>query len=576
MKRPLIKLLKILTVVCLFSLRVFYLQAGNQKAPSDVSELLQQMNAVIQTDIHLADSLAQKALLAATALGNDSLIAYSNFGLGFVHYFKGNYYCSSYYYEKALKTEYAKRAPQFAESCWNNLGVNYKLMSRYAESTEAYYNSLKLAEQQGDSLGIYQAYINIGHLHDLLGQSATGSKYLDEALRYFTDTDDAYHTALSYQNIGISRRLKGEMDASIYYLRKAVDVFYELEAWHDLLKSYYDLGAVLLMQGKAYEAKPALDSVIQLSIDLNDGFWYASGLMLMADYYLHLNDYVLAEKYLEQAMEALLPHENSNALRNLYTLQILLYAKTGHDEKLRESISRFDSISQSLILKSTDANIAQFRSMYELDQHLHKLDMLNTELTLNRKILRNRSIFALLTFVLSVVSVTLYFNLRKKKQALFSRNLDLITERKHHNSFLVGASVVKETTYDNNGNGTQTDNHKFMKLYQRIRAHIIENKSYMNPNLNIADLAFALHTNEKYISRAIAEVSGSNFSTFINTFRVNEAKKLLSDPAYNMLTSDQVADKCGFSNSHTCRRNFRKITGLNPLDFRSMAQREVD
>ncbi len=567
---------RILIIVCFFFQTTLSLQAGNQNSPAAVRDLLRQVSATIHTDIHIADSLAQKALLIATSLENDSLEGQSYYWLGMVRYYKGKYFCSSYYYERALETEYAANETAFAENCWNNLGIAYKLLSRYADATGAYFNSLRLAEELADSLSIYQTYINIGHLHNLLGQSTDGRQYLEEALRYFTDNDDLYHTALCYHNLGILEALDGDTDTGIRNLRLAIAVFSELETKHDLLKSYYDLGNFLLRGHNYDEAKQALDSALQLSYDLNDLFLQASGLILVTEYYIHRGDFASAEQQLRRSAELIMPLGNDEKLKNFYTLKTKLYAHLGQTDMLQEGLSRLDSITQSLISKRSDANIAQFRAIYELDKNMFDLDALNSELYFKKMALRNRSLFAFLAFVFSIVTLTMYLNLRNKKYALLQRNLELFTERKLHNNLLVRESVDMEITPENNYNGAQTENGKFFSLFQRIRVHIVRNKSYLNPDLSISDLAYSLHTNEKYISRAIAEGSGENFSTFINTFRVNEAKKLLSDPANNMLTSDQIADKCGFSNASTCRRNFKKLTGLNPLSFQGMAQSEAD
>jgi AraC-like DNA-binding protein len=575
MDRISLAILRAIILVCLLFSTITGLQASNQDSPADVRNLLRQVGESIHTDLQLADSLAQEALYISTALNNDSLMAHSFYWLGLISYYNGNFYCSSHYYERALETQYASEAPGFAENCWNNLGINYKLMSRYADASEAYYNSLRLAEQLGDSLSIYQTYINIGHLYDLLGQSSLGRQYLEQALRYFTEHNDAYHTALCYHNLGISESFADNMNASIRYLQKAVNIFSELESWHDLLKSYYDLATILLMQGRLNEAKLALDSVMQLSNDLNEEFWHAAGLMLMAEYYILRADYALAEEYLEGASDLLQFYQNDDKLKKLHTLKISLFAKSGQSERFEQSLAQLDSLTESLVSKRTDANIAQSRAIYELDKNLLEIEGLNNQLYFEKRAVRNRTLLALLAVLLSIVLLTLYMSIRRKKFALVKRNLELVNERKHNNHLLVASNVDMKVIPENN-NGEQAENGKFLKLYHQVRVHIIKNKSYLNPDLNITDLAFALHTNEKYISRAIAAGSGTNFSTFINTFRVNEAKKLLSDNANNQLTGDQVADRCGFSNAHTCRRNFKKITGLNPLDFKNMSQREAD
>ena len=59
-----------------------------------------------------------------------------------------------------------------------------------------------------------------------------------------------------------------------------------------------------------------------------------------------------------------------------------------------------------------------------------------------------------------------------------------------------------------------------------------------------------------------------NFNLFLNTFRVEEAKQVMADKAYDAWTLDAIAEKSGFKNRMSFFQSFKKVTGLSPAVFR--------
>jgi tetratricopeptide (TPR) repeat protein len=50
-------------------------------------------------------------------------------------------------------------------SIWNNLGISYELTENFTAAIDAYLKSLDFALTQGDSVSIYQSYLNLGLLY---------------------------------------------------------------------------------------------------------------------------------------------------------------------------------------------------------------------------------------------------------------------------------------------------------------------------------------------------------------------------------------------------------------------------
>jgi AraC-like DNA-binding protein len=69
------------------------------------------------------------------------------------------------------------------------------------------------------------------------------------------------------------------------------------------------------------------------------------------------------------------------------------------------------------------------------------------------------------------------------------------------------------------------------------------------------------------LSKVINSTYGQNFNDYINRFRVDEAVKLMNDPAYKNFNILVVAYDAGFNSKSTFNRAFKKVTGVTPKDY---------
>lgn len=91
---------------------------------------------------------------------------------------------------------------------------------------------------------------------------------------------------------------------------------------------------------------------------------------------------------------------------------------------------------------------------------------------------------------------------------------------------------------------------------------------YKNPDLRVSDIAYSLNTNRTYVSDLINNNIGSNFSDFVNEFRVIHAKEMLSNPEYEHLTLSEIAEQSGFSSNNSFYRSFKKFAKTSPNLYR--------
>lgn len=93
-------------------------------------------------------------------------------------------------------------------------------------------------------------------------------------------------------------------------------------------------------------------------------------------------------------------------------------------------------------------------------------------------------------------------------------------------------------------------------------------KLYLHPSLNINDLAEKLNTNQKYLSVVINDCFNKNFLTFINEYRINEAKAIIMSDTNQRYSIEGIGNMAGFNSRSAFFNAFKKITGMTPSAYK--------
>ena len=89
---------------------------------------------------------------------------------------------------------------------------------------------------------------------------------------------------------------------------------------------------------------------------------------------------------------------------------------------------------------------------------------------------------------------------------------------------------------------------------------------YGDQNLSLTEIADELNRSENYLSHFFKEQTGTKLSDALAKIRMEKARELLGE---GFLTIDQVAVQCGYGNTGSFRRAFKRYFGLSPSDFRA-------
>lgn len=105
-------------------------------------------------------------------------------------------------------------------------------------------------------------------------------------------------------------------------------------------------------------------------------------------------------------------------------------------------------------------------------------------------------------------------------------------------------------------------------IAERLTAYMEAEKPHLRDDIRLADIANELGVHPHILSQTLNGRFGLNFFDFINSHRVEEAKRLLRSPASQNHTILAIAYESGFSSKATFNRAFKKHAGMTPTMFK--------
>lgn len=109
----------------------------------------------------------------------------------------------------------------------------------------------------------------------------------------------------------------------------------------------------------------------------------------------------------------------------------------------------------------------------------------------------------------------------------------------------------------------------------KIMDGIVNQKLYLNQSLNVEQFSSKIGVPYRDVSFAINKAFGTNFFEFVNSYRIEESKRYLSDEKYKDMTIMDILLESGFNSKSAFQRFFKRLTGTSPTEFRREALRKA-
>jgi len=97
----------------------------------------------------------------------------------------------------------------------------------------------------------------------------------------------------------------------------------------------------------------------------------------------------------------------------------------------------------------------------------------------------------------------------------------------------------------------------------------LESKQYFLDNLaSLSDLAKKIGESPHHVSQVINEKLNESFFELLASYRVEEAKRILSGDKKDKITIEEISEMVGYNSKTAFNNAFKKLTGKTPSEFR--------
>ena len=520
-----------------------------QKPPA-----FQEIMRFIPSDLEKARGLADMLLEDALQNSVDSSIAKANYALGLIFYYQDQNIVSAKYFQNALKQAYAKKNIDFSEKCLNNLGVNYEILGKLDKSLTAYQQSLKIAQKRKDAFGVAQTNLNIALLKSKAGDYESAINLNKIAQDYFLKVGNKENIGLTYLNASLFYDNKDKAKA-IENALKAEVIFENIKDTFNLIKSLHNLNKYYLDVKNEIKADFYFKKADYLS-DMFQSYGFKSAILIRGiEMNIQKKNIPLARKLLQEAEYNLATYPNEERKNELSAIKVRLNAYEGNIDEFEKSFSLYVDETTKIIVDNSNSDYEEWSIIYEKDELTNSLEKLATEnKNKNRRIILY-TILIIIFIILLVVGIVFYLKLRTSYRKIFQLN---------HTSQVKPIHDKITSEIDNN-------DQKLYLLFTEIQQLMESEKFYLKPSITISDVSTAIGSNDKYISLSVNKFARMNFNYYINTLRIQEAKKKLLEGNTESSIQD-IAIACGFGNASSFIRVFKQITGLTPAYYVTLSK----
>lgn len=529
------------------------LQLENAKGEEKIHLLHEYTLDHVYSDYAIALEYAKESVELSLEMDKDSLLAYSYYYMAIAYYYKADWQLSIDYFIKAMESDWGKSSDRIQANCAGFAGISYKRLGEYEKSVSCYYQSIKAGERLGDTLRIARTQLNLGSLYMKMNEYGKAVKIMKPCLETFKEFNEEDDIINACHNLFISESELGNPQAAGDYFKEAVQLAALRKDTLKMASIYSDYGNTLMEFENFAKAHHHFQIALQ----------YADTTAKPISYYLIVKSLGVCNMYMgklntaeEQMLYALDKLKTLGAESSLTYLQLnlsRLYARKGDFLLAEKYADAAIENERKLYSDKRLKSISEMEVKYETEKIEQELAIQNLKLIAqNRKILFTISLASL--FAVAFVFVLLLMRrIKNSNRQLFDRNQEL-SERWEKLKIC---------------NNPDSDVNRKNELYTSISKLMDENKLYTNPELTLEYVSRKAHSNTKYVSQAIKEKTGLNFNSFINTYRIEEAKKSLLDPVKKNWSLNVISESCGFNNPTTFYQSFKKNTGLTPAAYRN-------
>ena len=481
------------------------------------------------------------------------------------------------------------------------VGQSYLCLGQFDSMQVCLNDALALAEKLRDNwslsmiyncFGIYSVFTEMDYYQ--------GISYLIDAVKYAELCDDPRRLFAPKGNLALAYYLRNDPSGlgyalDVYELGKKYDdlrmvfsgavtsayMYYILENYGQVLKYIEEAVPLAEIYGDKRGVFSLYADVLRkvgreedalvfyrkaLADDSVDGYY--SGVDAHLSYGTYLMDnqrYEEAVDIMEQGID-ILANANIPVQRYLLYRNIsAAYESLGNPAAALEYYKLYHEEADSIFNADKERSIGELKVRYEKERHAgevrqHELDMISW-----RKRLHVTLLLLALVLIIAISGYILNYRKDRNYRQILKQHQEALDKERWYRQQLEKYSG--ETGENAKYHSKSASNDKMEELFSRLQELMRSEELYKTHDLGRDKVAKMLSTNRTYLTETIKSFTGLSFIYYVNSFRIDEAVRVLSDPEDDTPIK-ALASELGFSSLSTFYKFFQAATGMPPSQFR--------
>ena len=235
---------------------------------------------------------------------------------------------------------------------------------------------------------------------------------------------------------------------------------------------------------------------------------------------------------------------------------------------MHSNITRCSDTKAIVFSIKTKRDLSELRFKYDTQKQENQIKQSRIEVVQKQKRIQQQSFILIIVVIVLLLLYYLYRRKNKLYISIVKQNQDAIKrERDMQRRISELESLEKNDGYQEKYAGSSLSDEKSEELFRLLERTMRENKIYKDNMLTKEKVADMLGTNRTYLSRIINEQSKLSFTHYVNSFRIEEAVRLLSDPN-NDTPLKAISAELGFNSISTFYNLFQSSIGMTPSQYR--------
>lgn len=356
------------------------------------------------------------------------------------------------------------------------------------------------------------------------------------------------------------------------FIAKALNV-YENYVYEDIASVYILYSKVYLSKGMCAEAEQSVRKAIELAKQFSQASMEVDAYIAYAEILNRQGGYVASNEMVAQAIRKAEEIAMTSKSADCFRILAHNHRMLGNDARASEYYEK----ANTLLRQMAELNMERLSHEQQVMQQMEDSEM---DAALKQQKIQSQRMFlimlSIVILVLIVLLIYIYISYRHRNhlyRSIVVQNTNAIKRQEQMQKQIeqLTHELSKASTLEKPNNERESvslGEDKVEALYNKLCDLMNNERLYAEPQLTRERMAERLETNRTYLTKIIKDKTGMSYVDFVNSYRINEAIRILSDKDKIDYPLKQIWNDLGFSSPSTFFKLFQQAVGITPAMYR--------